>query len=143
VALFLPEFRMAGVPSKIPTFQIVAHKLKWLTLFDFRIFAASAECLLNNLLSRICRLRFFKHNELKMSRTHFFQMAPRIYYCTGRKLFWQAFEQYQVCIVESENIGCYPNTLMRAKFSYDLLFNWAVSSTKEVDVGCLWYPLGT
>jgi hypothetical protein len=23
------------------------------------------------------------------------------------------------------------------------LLNWAVSSTKEVDVGCLWYPLGT
>jgi hypothetical protein len=30
-----------------------------------------------------------------------------------------------------------------AKFSYDLLLNWAVSSTKEVDVACLWYPLGT
>jgi hypothetical protein len=26
--LFLPEFRIAGVPSKIRTFQIVAHKLK-------------------------------------------------------------------------------------------------------------------
>jgi hypothetical protein len=25
----------------------------------------------------------------------------------------------------------------------DLLLNWAVSSTKEVDVGCLWYALGT
>jgi hypothetical protein len=25
---FLPEFRIAGVPSKIRTFQIVAHKLK-------------------------------------------------------------------------------------------------------------------
>jgi hypothetical protein len=24
-----------------------------------------------------------------------------------------------------------------------VLLNWAVSSTKEVDVGCLWYPLGT
>jgi hypothetical protein len=24
-----------------------------------------------------------------------------------------------------------------------LLLNWAVSSTKEVDVDCLWYPLGT
>jgi hypothetical protein len=24
----------------------------------------------------------------------------------------------------------------------DLLLNWAVSYTKEVDVGCLWYPLG-
>jgi hypothetical protein len=36
-------------------------------------------------------------------------MAPRIYYYTGRKLFWQAFEQYKVCIVESENLGCYPN----------------------------------
>jgi hypothetical protein len=35
VALFLPEFRIAGVPSKIRTFQIVAHKLKLLTLFDF------------------------------------------------------------------------------------------------------------
>jgi hypothetical protein len=32
---FLPEFRIAGVPSKIRTFQIVAHKLKLLTLFDF------------------------------------------------------------------------------------------------------------
>jgi hypothetical protein len=28
VAHFLPEFRIAGVPSKIRTFQIVAHKLK-------------------------------------------------------------------------------------------------------------------
>jgi hypothetical protein len=26
--VFLPEFRIAGVPSKIRTFQIVAHKLK-------------------------------------------------------------------------------------------------------------------
>jgi hypothetical protein len=50
------------------------------------MFAAFAECLLNDLLSRICLLRFFKHNELKMSKTNFFQMAPRIYYCTGRKL---------------------------------------------------------
>jgi hypothetical protein len=25
--LFLPEFRIAGVPSKIRTFQIVPHKL--------------------------------------------------------------------------------------------------------------------
>jgi hypothetical protein len=25
---FLPEFRIVGVPSKIRTFQIVAHKLK-------------------------------------------------------------------------------------------------------------------
>jgi hypothetical protein len=40
-------------------------------------------------------------------------MAPRIYYCTGGKLFWQAFEQYKVCIVESENLGCYPKV---AKF---------------------------
>jgi hypothetical protein len=48
------------------------------------MFAASAECLLNNLLSRICLLRFFKHNKLKMSKTHFFQMAPRIYYCTAQ-----------------------------------------------------------
>jgi hypothetical protein len=32
-----------------------------------------------NLLSRVCLLRFFKH-KLKMSKTHFFQMAPRIYY---------------------------------------------------------------
>jgi hypothetical protein len=30
---------------------------------------------------------FLKHNKLKMSKTHFFQMAPCIYYCTGRKLF--------------------------------------------------------
>jgi hypothetical protein len=45
------------------------------------MFAASAEYLLNNLLSRICLLRFFKYNELKMSKTNFFQMAPRIYYC--------------------------------------------------------------
>jgi hypothetical protein len=72
------------------------------------MFAASAECLLNNLLSCICLLRFYKHKELKMSKTHFFQMAPRIYYCTGRKHFWQVFEQYKVCIVESENLGCYP-----------------------------------
>jgi hypothetical protein len=35
-------------------------------------------------------------------------MAPRIYYCTGRKLFRQAFEQYKVCIVKSENLWCYP-----------------------------------
>jgi hypothetical protein len=28
VALFLLEFRIAGVPSKICTFQIIAHKLK-------------------------------------------------------------------------------------------------------------------
>jgi hypothetical protein len=28
VALFLPEFRSAGVPSKIRTLQIVAHELK-------------------------------------------------------------------------------------------------------------------
>jgi hypothetical protein len=107
VALFLQEFRIAGVPSKIRTFQIVAYKLKWFTLFDFWMFAASAECLLNNLLSRICLLRYFKHNEIKISKTHFFQMASRIYYCTGRKFFWQAFELYEVCIVESENLGCY------------------------------------
>jgi hypothetical protein len=25
---FLPEFRIAGIPSKIPTIQIVRHKLK-------------------------------------------------------------------------------------------------------------------
>jgi hypothetical protein len=37
-----------------------------------------------------------------MSKTHFFQMTPRIYYCTDRKLFRQAFEQSKVCIVESE-----------------------------------------
>jgi hypothetical protein len=24
-----------------------------------------------------------------------------------------------------------------------ILLNWAVTSTKEVDMGCLWYPLGT
>jgi hypothetical protein len=36
------------------------------------MFAASVEWLLNNLLSRICLLRFFKHNELKMSKTIFF-----------------------------------------------------------------------
>jgi hypothetical protein len=70
--------------------------------------AACGECLLNNLLSRMCLLRFFKHNEPKMSKTHFFQMAPRIYYCTRRKLFRQAFEQYKICIIESENLGCYP-----------------------------------
>jgi hypothetical protein len=50
------------------------------------MFAASAKCLLNNVLSPICLLRFFKYNKLKMSKTHFFQMAPRIYYGTGRKL---------------------------------------------------------
>jgi hypothetical protein len=33
------------------------------------MFAASVECLLNNLLSRICLVRFFTHNELKMSKT--------------------------------------------------------------------------
>jgi hypothetical protein len=33
--IFLSEFRIAGVPSKIRTFQIVANKLKSLTLFDF------------------------------------------------------------------------------------------------------------
>jgi hypothetical protein len=80
VALLLPEFRIARVPSKIRTFQIVAHKLKQLTLFDSWMFAASVNCLLNNVLSRICLLRFFKYNKLKMSKTHFFQMAPRIYY---------------------------------------------------------------
>jgi hypothetical protein len=26
-----------------------------------------------------------------------------------------------------------------AKFSYDLLLNWALTSTKEVDMGYLWY----
>jgi hypothetical protein len=52
------------------------------------MFAAFAECLLNDLLSRICLLRFFKHNELKMSKTQFFQMAPRIYYCTGGKFLF-------------------------------------------------------
>jgi hypothetical protein len=51
------------------------------------MFAASAECLLNNVLSRKCLLPFFKHNELKMLKIHFFQMAPRIYYYTGRNLF--------------------------------------------------------
>jgi hypothetical protein len=51
LALLLPEFGIARVPSKIRTFQIVAHKLKRLTLPDFRMFAASAECLLNNLLT--------------------------------------------------------------------------------------------
>jgi hypothetical protein len=35
IIIILPEFRIAGVPSKIRTFQIVAHKLKRLTLFDF------------------------------------------------------------------------------------------------------------
>jgi hypothetical protein len=30
-----------------------------------------------------------------------------------------------------------------AKFNYDSLLNWVVTSTKEVDVGCLWYTLGT
>jgi hypothetical protein len=24
-----------------------------------------------------------------------------------------------------------------------VLLNWAVTSTKEVDMACLWYPLGT
>jgi hypothetical protein len=72
VALFLPEFRIAGVPSKIRTFQIVAYKLKRFTLFDFSMFAGSAECLLNNLLSRICLLRFYKHKELKISKNSFF-----------------------------------------------------------------------
>jgi hypothetical protein len=43
------------------------------------MFAASVKCLLNNVLSRICLLRFFKYNKLKTSKTHFFQMAPRIY----------------------------------------------------------------
>jgi hypothetical protein len=106
MALFLPEFRIAGIRSKIRSFQIVAHtrKLKWLTLFDSWMSAASAECLLNNLLSRMCLLRFLKHNKLKMSKNHFFQMAPRIYYWTGRKLFWQAFQQYSVCTVECENL---------------------------------------
>jgi hypothetical protein len=28
-----------------------------------------------------------------------------------------------------------------AKFSYDLLLNWALTSTKEVDMGYLWYIL--
>jgi hypothetical protein len=32
---------------------------------------------------------------------------------------------------------------LSAKFSYDLLLNWAVTSTKEVDMGYLWHPLGT
>jgi hypothetical protein len=40
------------------------------------MFATSAECLLNNLLSRICLLRFFKHNDIKMSKTHFFKWHP-------------------------------------------------------------------
>jgi hypothetical protein len=26
---------------------------------------------------------------------------------------------------------------------FDLLLNWAVTSTKEGDMACLWYPLGT
>jgi hypothetical protein len=30
-----------------------------------------------------------------------------------------------------------------AKFNYDLLLNWAVTSTEEVDMGSLWDPLGT
>jgi hypothetical protein len=38
-----------------------------------------------NLLSRICLLRFFKH-KLKMSKSHFFQMAPRIYYILQKVL---------------------------------------------------------
>jgi hypothetical protein len=49
--------------------------------------------LLNNLLSRIL-LRFFKHNKLKTSKTHFFfQMAPRIYYCIDRKIFFRKKEK--------------------------------------------------
>jgi hypothetical protein len=46
------------------------------------MFGASVKCLLNNVLGRICLLRFFKYNKLKMSKTIFFQMAPCIYYCT-------------------------------------------------------------
>jgi hypothetical protein len=30
-----------------------------------------------------------------------------------------------------------------AKFNYDSLLNWVVTSTKEVGVSCLWYTLGT
>jgi hypothetical protein len=51
------------------------------------MFAASAQFLLNNLLNRICLLRFCKRNKLKISKTHFFQMAARIYYCIGRIFF--------------------------------------------------------
>jgi hypothetical protein len=40
------------------------------------MFAASAECLLNNLFSRICLLRFFKHNELKCQKLIFFKWHP-------------------------------------------------------------------
>jgi hypothetical protein len=43
-----------------------------------------------NLLSRICLLRFFKYNKLKMSKTHFFQMAPRIYCC-------KKYEKLEIC----------------------------------------------
>jgi hypothetical protein len=47
-----------------------------------------------------------------MSKIHFFQMALFII-ALVEKLFRQAFEQYKVCIVESENLGCYPKV---AKF---------------------------
>jgi hypothetical protein len=60
------------------------------------MFAAFAKCLLNNLLSRICVLRFFNHNELKMSKTHFFQMAPLIYYCTVRNHLYLENEKFFV-----------------------------------------------
>jgi hypothetical protein len=39
---------------------------------------------------------------------------------------------------------CKWNLILKSvKFSYDLLLNWAVTSTKEIDVGCLWHSLGT
>jgi hypothetical protein len=48
------------------------------------MFAASAECLLNNLLSRICLLRFFKHNEVQMSK----KSRPQAY-----KSCWRVLRQ--------------------------------------------------
>jgi hypothetical protein len=113
-------------------FQIIAHKLKWLTLFDFWMFAASC-WVFTQVLSRICLLRFFKHNELKMSKTHFFfQMAPRIYYCTSRELFWQAFEQDKVCIVESENLGCYRAFVLNVAFCNKTCLLWHLSETQWI-----------
>jgi hypothetical protein len=58
----VPELRKSSITClllKISTF--------------FRIFASFVECLLNNLLSHICLLRFFKHNKQKISKTKFFQ----------------------------------------------------------------------
>jgi hypothetical protein len=93
------------------------------------MFAASVECLLNNLLSRICLLRFFKHNKLKMSKTLFFFKCHPIFIITLVESFF-----YKL----SNGVGFIPGPFFNSEHNpyLFLMFNFKKHRSMHCELLC-------